>query len=97
MKLQLTSKNLHTAAAKTTDNRVINFTKTNSSWYDWNISGRNVGDEFEVPDEAIRTSGQGNTFIDRLNADKFSAALKIEAQFIGLEAMKTKIARDNAL
>ena len=62
MVLEITEKGMNTAQAKTTDGEVVNFTKTNSSWYDWNVGSRKIGDKFEVPDSAIKLSDKGRTF-----------------------------------
>ena len=85
-KIKLVVKNTRTAQGVTEDGTQIWFSKTNSSWYDYGINGRNVGDEFEV---SIVMSNKGNAFVERLNAEKFISEMNIEYA-IGRNLMMNK-------
>ena len=97
MKLEMTAKGMNTAQAKTEDGSVINFTKTNSSWYDWSIGSKRVGDAFDVPNEAIKLSDKGRYFIERLNADKYLQVLDIEAKHTQIDLLRKRMERESAL
>jgi hypothetical protein len=75
-KVKLVEKNLRTAMGTLEDGAQIWFSKTNSSWYDYGIANRTVGEEFQVN---IAMSNKGNAYVERLNADKFIAEMNIEA------------------
>lgn len=78
-KLKLTKKASFIAEATRPDGSIVRFTKTNSSWYEYGITGRNIGDEFLAE---VVISNMGNPMIERLNAEKYCAALTIESKIL---------------
>ena len=78
-KIKLISKAAYIAEAQRPDGSIVRFSRTNSSWYDYGIGSRAVGDEVLVD---ISISEQGNPYITRLTADKYTAVLKIENMLI---------------
>jgi hypothetical protein len=96
MEFVIESKNSFLATAKSADGKtVLNFTKTNSSWYDWSIGSKRVGDKFDVPEDNIQMSDKGRPFIQRLNAEKFVQALQIEREFTAIDLMKKRYERES--
>jgi hypothetical protein len=88
---------MNTAQAETSDKRIINFTRTNSSWYDWGMGARKVGDKFDVPDTSIRTSDKGNAYIERLTAEKYVTALTLEKAHLEIGLLQKRYERESAL
>lgn len=97
MLLEVTTKSMNTAQAKTPDGRIINFTKTNSSWYDWMMASKKVGDKFDVPDGSIRTSDQGRAYIERLTAEKYVQALSLEKAHLEINLLQRRYEREGQL
>lgn len=95
MEFVIETKGSFLASAKAADGRVLNFTKTNSSWYDWSIGSKKVGDKLEIPESSIAMSDQGRPYIQRLNADKFVQALTIERAFTEIDLMKKRYERES--
>jgi len=76
MKVILKKKALYTAEAVSEDGATtVYFSRTNSSWYDYAIASKNVGEAFDVE---TSVSQQGRTFVTRLNAEKLVNVMKIE-------------------
>lgn len=96
MLLKIATKNGFMATATSADGKTtLNFTKTNSSWYDWSIGSKKVGDEFEMPDDNISISQQGRPYVMRLNAEKFVQSLQIEREFTAIDLMKKRYERES--
>lgn len=88
-KIKITEKTMRLAKAVTDKGEIVYFSKQNSSWYDYNIAARNVGDEFEC---SIQTSNQGNLFVERLTADKYINEIKIENAMLQRDLLNKQIA-----
>jgi hypothetical protein len=74
-KIKIIEKNGRTAKGQLEDGTIVWFTSTNSTWYDFAIATRNVGDEFQAN---VKISDKGNAYVDRLTADKFLQELTIQ-------------------
>lgn len=88
-KIKITEKTIRLAKAVTDKGEIVYFSKQNSSWYDYNIATRNVGDEFEAE---IATSTYGNLYIQRLTADKFVNEVRIENALLNRDLLQKQIA-----
>lgn len=88
-KIKIIEKTSRLAKGVTEDGTLVWFSKQNSSWYDYQISNRNVGDEFEAK---INTSEAGNAYVERLTADKFINEIKIENIMLQRDLFNKQIA-----
>ena len=88
-KIKIIEKTSRLAKGVTEDGTLVWFSKQNSSWYDYQISSRNVGDEFEAK---INTSEAGNAYVERLTADKFINEIKIENIMLQRDLFNKQIA-----
>lgn len=77
--------------------RILWFSKTNSSWYDWQIAGKKVGDQFEVADDAIVLSNQGRWMVTRLGAEKAIAAVTLETAYLKRDLELKRAAQMDAM
>jgi len=75
MKVILKKKSLYTAEAVSNDGTTVYFSRTNSTWTDYGIGSKQIGDELEVE---VQKSDKGRDFITRLTADKLVDVLRIE-------------------
>jgi hypothetical protein len=88
MKVKLTKKSQFVAEATNEQGAIVRFSRTNSTWYEYGINSRNVGDEFEVE---TSVSNLGNLMVVRLTAQKYSDVLNIENALLQRDLMKKKI------
>lgn len=88
MKIKLTKKSQFVAEATNSEGQILRFSRTNSTWYEYGIQSRNIGDEFEVE---TAVSNLGNLMVVRLTADKYSSVLAIENALLQRDLMKKKI------
>ena len=65
-KIKLIEKGSYTAKGVLEDGTELYFSKRNTSWYEHNIAGRNVGDEFNV---VVKLASTGRQYIDRVTGD----------------------------
>lgn len=73
--VKITRKSGFTASAITADGVTIHFSRSNSSWHDYEIGNKKVGDKLTVP---IKMSNKGNAMIDYVGAEKYVSAINIE-------------------
>lgn len=88
-KVKLVQKTARTAMGVLEDGTQVWFTKTNSSWYDYGIANRNIGDEFQA---SVAMSNQGRPFIERLNAEKYISEMNIESAIMRNQLLQKQIA-----
>lgn len=58
--------------------RTINFSRLNSTWYDYAVGTKKVGDKIEVDASQIAESNEGRPYLQRLRGEKFSQALDLQ-------------------
>ena len=90
MKVKLKQKNMYTAVAVTKDGQEFGFSKRHSSWYEYNIAGKKVGDEFEV---SISVSEQtGRNYITRVTAPVLIEMIDLESAMFRNQILAKQVA-----
>jgi hypothetical protein len=90
MKVTLKQKNMYTAVAVTKDGQEFGFSKRNSSWYEYNIPSRKVGEEFEV---SVSVSEQtGRNYITRVTAPVLMEMVELESAMFKNQILAKQVA-----
>lgn len=91
-KIKLIEKGSYTAKGVLDDGTELYFSKRNTSWYEHNIAGRNVGDEFNVVVKTSTTTGR--QYVDRVTGDVAKEMNELE---ISMNNLQSSIKRNQLL
>ena len=77
VKVKLVEKGTYSAKAVAEDGTELYFSRGNSSWYDYDIPNKNVGDDLNV--KTAVSSLTGRTYTERVNSELFIKIQNIES------------------
>lgn len=88
-KVKLTEKGLRKAKGVSKDGVEVWFTTTNSTWDDYDLDSKKIGDEIEVE---IAMSSYNRPYVERLGDEKYCIEMKIQNMKLQKQLLMKQIA-----